>query len=1422
MSNIPPEWVYGIHTDGKKAEKQSVQIHHTANTYIYHPTSVFEVLNEELARSQAAGKRTADRAGYEPYKLTLPGVPGYKEAAEAAVQRSSTEPHDGISEQELRIPRRQILFPPTALRATEEFEQAVNDALKSSTDREKFVELQKVFSVFGYYYPYWIIIGGKILYQSSEPLTGTPKKIVTTLFREGLQWRAVGGDVGLLNSDQNVDGWFESTIINPDAIMVLDINPIYDILDDNISSEIQRIYQAHYHRFGSDDERVSEPNDPTSNALISICTKHAKIGVIKGVHISGEQSEEDAVELSDERNVRNFMRLAAAGQKPRIECMVRSAMLGSTIETHAFLSHQTIDGTGESSVFDKTAMDHHIRLNGGALQPSTRNISYFVMYVIYRELIFDPSCIKITDSFQQAISKALGMKSDMEKYQELQKVFGGRITFESGPIEETMQWSSAKGIDHIDRLLQNATIKPNIKIGIIGGAAKVTDCKDWIDSVRNNQTRVQFGQLRPIYELLEVEQRIEALRVLGGYRPALEDFPKIPKGIHFDGTEAEEQAIELVNDETLTKMIMLRNFCDVPNVQHIKRYGKSFEDVERYSSLDIESEYGFPGSHGFMAGAKGAYNERRVIRTSGHRGRITLVSPTQDQKRIMSAQDTDLMDLYRESKRADDKTELNITEVEQSEESNVKEKGPENESAKQIESADNSAVVKLEQTLSRHVATTAIEKSVAKSLNWKAHGGNAICLLQNDVNDWIRTIRSNQSLTQHRNLKPLYELLEEEQQHRVQQTYENVLLADDRVRYHYLVELRIHNDMLEDLNNGRMDDVFESVCNDIDITDTSNTSQTDSLFEELISQIFPDSIVALDFCEKACADHGFRIVKDKVTETIICVYCSHNSPLSEFEPNTQSPNRVCQWGVMLCENDQSQWQFRKFESDEELVHNHLLKEANEPARTSAQRSGLRSKTYVEILFQDPAKDKSSTEAEYLKYGDVVRLMLVHSAQYAGFGVHRNFIRASENVHAATYARHVDVFTRLQLDRQSEVDTLWKVVPCPFTGKNDAIESCKIASDIDTMQDNTSPDNIEHSRHGCYVRNEDVILLESQTLLEGSNRVYLSFSNGQLDCFVAGELREPNCHLAQWHIKHVNQYMTQKTWNSTRSKEGFDSAVIASMRRQAARKIARHQYRLGRAYMYGLYGLDVDKTEALKYLQLAADQGHRESCFTLAKLLWSLKQYGKAIDMYEKATFAQVFEAYRELGNVYHTGLSGAHGDEYAVSQNYNIAYMYYSIGGIFGDAYAAMKVGEYYEKGLNPDFGIDNEKALRWYEYVHKEFKLSAASSAIGRIKHTMANATTDKLESDKLRREAFKAFNAAAQDDTYAKFMVAMYHISEQGCQQPDPDFGFQTLLSLVESGPNMAIKAISQCYALGLGVNRDIEKAGAYHELANRTISQ
>ncbi|KAF7724483.1 hypothetical protein EC973_000933 [Apophysomyces ossiformis] len=1514
--NILPEEISGVHSDGRLAEKQGIVLRKDAKVYAF-PKGTLSVVNEKL---QGNNYYMNYGRTWGSTQLPQPETTEYNFFACQALENEVVAKQE-LGTEVLLIPRKHLFFQPKAFEATEELKTAVVYALRSTNDADKFRELEKVFKLFGYYYPHWILIGGKFTYKIRFTYFDSPKGVIGRAFREKVEWAVYGGDPSLLYRDNpDIEGWLESTKCKQVHIAAVDIDPVYDLFEHNVRSEIRRIYKAAY------DERVpATPDNNIPKALISLPRKNVKVGATKGVFFDGSQSDEDAVELISENYIGKWMKVLAREGRPHISCMVRRARLSASTYTHGFLPGDSMDEPEKESGFMQAAIAHYIDSNRTKLRSKIQEFTYFVMYVTYQKLVLDPKYVKTTDNLKQAITKALSVKTDKEKYWQLQKVFqrfgylypssillGGRIMYRTNTRRPADDLLPKVEIETIDRLLQQNNYGQDIDI--VGGSAIFEGCADWIHSVQTRQARIRFGSMKPMYELLDQDQQVQILRLYEMNKCSFDNFLVIPKGIHFDGVDAEQQAIEVLEDSMFSRMIRSRDLSSDPNVEHVRRWAQSFEIFKQNSSLDIDSEKDFPGSLGFVLGSQGTYKERKdTLRYDGADTEtlcelvyITckelhfydeFIKPTAEFKEaVRQALETgqtkydkynSLQDVFQRFGyyyptriRIGGKLMLQVPSHDKSKPRqegfyrNIKkrydyyrkvysDRPTEVQSVSRhggnqpYETSNTSGtIIERQQNLFRQHAMRLIETSIDKSeqlnasgtkalssfsaLTWTCLGGDSVCLLWNNVKEWISSVETNEVVIQQANLKALYKVLDKEQQDQIEGIYHTVLQDEDRVFYECPLILVTYNR----INNL----TGERVPQDQSVT-------IDPWIEKLIGSKFHDSTSAIEFCRRICDGWEISIAEQKITDKFIRIYCLCNgdpeaisSNIKDIEQNSQEQGHkhLGQCKILLVKDEEGLWKFQK-------PRNYSEKE---------DLGSIASFSDVEknVIFKlEPAmvhRSYGSTIVHNVKYGEMAYLRLIDSPDTAamhmvneetmlallksrrvpfcgGRKLERLYVSAHQCLWNTINSRHENLEHHMEEDdiknlhkmcdamKKSDADYLWKIVRYPSS--EDVCRKVTEDQDTDNNQRTTESDN--------HVRKGDIVLFESQASLETSLTMYLCYIDDQLSFSFKENFSTSECRQAEWQIvRHIGISPNGSQWKTTQ-------AIISELRNEGYRYSCKDMKRLKEEYAHlyeegdnesyysehededcsdlcnqrklathtMLSGVG-DMQQSIELFQADIAKGHRVAYFKLAKLLWENKKYTEAFDMYEAAALLSVAEA---------TGFST---DDLMIPKSKDIALVYYSIGAVHDVADAALKAARLYEdEPAHNDIKACYKKALRFYQHALQDRDIPAAWLAIGRIKHAMAGIADDLSEKEALRRGAFNAFAKVAKVEPYARYMLALYHLYGWNSQQPDATLGFQMLLDLIESGVREVMPAIARCYD-GIGTERDSTKAAAYKELADR----
>ncbi|KAF7727238.1 hypothetical protein EC973_007851 [Apophysomyces ossiformis] len=1312
------------------------------------------------------------------------------------------------------------------------------------------------------------MLGGKFSYERIREIHDSPKEIIENVISENVHWKSFGGKPSLLTDDPvDVAGWLESTADHQVFILAANVTRCMTCLN---AKQVQI-----YGKF--DTEPQEKPEDGTENVLIHTSRKTVRLGATKGIHFDGALADEDVVELQDERYISSVLKCVASEAGPHVECMIRRADTLNEPHVHAFLPSNAVNGISEQSGFELAAMNHYIkssRLNILYAAQETRDIAlrentHTCMTGRNRDLgniVFDPKFTKATDDLKQAVANALNQKAE-KRYQELERVFGRFGYYYPSSI-------------------------------LLGGSPIFKDTQDWIASTRTSQERVQYKSVKPIYELLDDEQRMQVFQLYEENKQAFRDDMEIPKGMHFDGMDAEEQAIELAHDTDFYRNIMCRNLLDRPDIELSKQNVESFDNVVNYVSLDKEVRKSWTGTPGFALGSQAAFKERHNV--GGHHdddteviydliyvtykqlyldrqfiqptkqfkdaitnalqvgkldydtycalqdvfqrfgyyypkevqfgGRIILRAASQEQQNEDLPQIKNIRKRYQgylqmHEEHSNTQGIARITEASGSEEDNQWEFG----------SSNAKTTVKNPHKLITQDMTSSIEKSISTSGKWSAIGGQSVCLLWNDIQGWIRTAQANPVVILRRHLRPLYELLNVEEQYKVQLTYENVLSADNRARYNCPLKITLCQ-VIPD--NERENDT-ETLSNEQEPGQFA--METGSLFEQLTEQTFVTSNSALEFCHSACKQWGFSVTEEIISDTLACVYCAHGRPATNTSSISATKRReanICQWGIALLKNDENQWKFEKLQSEEESVHNHKVKGKTGSVRTGQKRSMRTipdpSQKNTIIINITPANQmcQPSTGIQHVRYGDIVQLEFINSTEAARaskLNNERQLITMA--ISAKNYmdtmivdARIHQILKHFVSVTQCLENTIEGHNRLQYAGLKNELEGSdseylwkvkRYALDYEE-QDTT---------HSSYVQTGDIICFESLVPLQGSHRLYLTYAAGKLSCIISNTAMKFESNRSGWQvIRNIDNkivpiddpdYLPEELKNEIRAtqlenqidqweEEGSDVTDDVEQ--------ALHTQQDDETYKSTHTS---DRADTMEKLNPLKEKKKGNTYVEKAKLLWKTGEYQEALQMYEQAALLSVREAYYELGNLYHSGFTAK---DCIIPQNHEVAFAYYLIADTLGNGNAALKLAQYYEKGYSKNVGVDLNKALYWYSLVSASSKFPFARLAVANVKHALARTSTDPFESNKLRQDAFLAFAEIAGCEPYAKFMVAMYHLYGWGIQQPDPAFGFQVLLSLVESGVDGVLPAISRCYNEGIGVERDKEKAQVYQDLATR----
>ncbi|KAI9015707.1 hypothetical protein CLU79DRAFT_765442 [Phycomyces nitens] len=249
-----------------------------------------------------------------------------------------------------------------------------------------------------------------------------------------------------------------------------------------------------------------------------------------------------------------------------------------------------------------------------------------------------------------------------------------------------------------------------------------------------------------------------------------------------------------------------------------------------------------------------------------------------------------------------------------------------------------------------------------------------------------------------------------------------------------------------------------------------------------------------------------------------------------------------------------------------------------------------------------------------------------------------------------------------------------------------------------------------------------------------------------------------------------------------------------------------QYQLGLFHASGLANHSANPIAAKMYFTKAANQGHKEALLCLGNILWQQEEYKEGMRYIDLAAKADVPEALRRLGNLYHQGFH-SNSKGFHIEQDYGRALSYFRSAAKLNDCMAALMVGSYYDEGFLRRSALDHESALTWYKKAHRMGAGSFADLAIANLLYTKAENTEDVSQAEQLRSDAFVRFQGASslKEDTgaYARVMVALYYLNGWKPVEKNEPEGFSQLLAVAKDGGRDAFGKVATCYENGVGVD-------------------
>jgi len=247
-----------------------------------------------------------------------------------------------------------------------------------------------------------------------------------------------------------------------------------------------------------------------------------------------------------------------------------------------------------------------------------------------------------------------------------------------------------------------------------------------------------------------------------------------------------------------------------------------------------------------------------------------------------------------------------------------------------------------------------------------------------------------------------------------------------------------------------------------------------------------------------------------------------------------------------------------------------------------------------------------------------------------------------------------------------------------------------------------------------------------------------------------------------------------------------------------------QQQLGLTYYYGRYGFKQNYSEALKWFQKAAEQGHAGAQYGLGIMYFGgrgvPKQYAKALKWLQNPAEQGHLTAQYLLGLIHFRGHNG-------VRQNYPEALKWFQKVAKQGHADAQYLLGRMYYKG----YGIpkDYAKALQCFQEAANQGHIQAQS-----------NMGTMHLRGHGVQKNYAKALewfqNPAEQGHPTAQYHLGfIYSIDHNGVGQNYPE-ALKWFQKAAKRGHTYALYSLGVMYLKGRGVPEDLNKAYKFFKKA------
>lgn len=266
------------------------------------------------------------------------------------------------------------------------------------------------------------------------------------------------------------------------------------------------------------------------------------------------------------------------------------------------------------------------------------------------------------------------------------------------------------------------------------------------------------------------------------------------------------------------------------------------------------------------------------------------------------------------------------------------------------------------------------------------------------------------------------------------------------------------------------------------------------------------------------------------------------------------------------------------------------------------------------------------------------------------------------------------------------------------------------------------------------------------------------------------------------------------------------------------------------HTYGYTG-SINYDKAIKYYQLAADEGHSTSIYNIGYLLTEsspIKRYTEAANYFEKAANLGNVYAQSSLASIYFSGkgvekdlekafywekkaaelghldsvkeIAYSYYKGYGVAKNFKHAVTWYQKAIDMGDRESIFDLASMYENGEGVDEDFD--KALELY--------IQAAELGYDAAQNELADIYFKGKEVDKDYKKSFYwAKKAAEQGYDDAQHKIGIFYLAGKGVVEVDMDEAFKWFKQAADQGSTKSYNGLAELYAKGYGVKKNAKES-------------